>query len=180
LGLCSRRTEDFTIPHWHSVSGSTTNGRSRAAMKIKSGWFKDQRKKNPYFERLNFSSAQGTLRRLDKAFQNFFRRVNAGEEPGYPRFKSADRFNSILLLIETSEGLRWFDWPEGLIFERRRSPFVCLSGSGHGRSSHGGAAIHTSSGTRNEGRSNHSCRLELDCPTLIRINNAGVSQTLRE
>ncbi len=60
-----------------------------------SGWFKDQREKNPYFERLNFSSAQGTLRRLDKAFQNFFRRVKAGEEPGYPRFKSADRFNSI-------------------------------------------------------------------------------------
>src|SRR5271165_5535762 len=61
-----------------------------------SGWFKDQREKNPYFERLNFSSAQGTLRRLDKAFQNLFRRVKAGEEPGYPRFKSADRFNSIL------------------------------------------------------------------------------------
>jgi putative transposase len=61
-----------------------------------SGWFKDQREKSPYFERLNFSSAQGTLRRLDKAFQNFFRRVNAGEEPGYPRFKSVDRFNSIL------------------------------------------------------------------------------------
>src|SRR4029077_6167247 len=45
---------------------------------------------------INFSSAQGTLRRLDKAFQNFFRRVKAGEEPGYPRFKSADRFNSVL------------------------------------------------------------------------------------
>lgn len=37
-----------------------------------------------------------TLRRLDKAFANFFRRVKAGEEPGYPRFKSADRFNSVL------------------------------------------------------------------------------------
>src|SRR5208283_3276152 len=36
------------------------------------------------------------LRRLDKAFQNFFRRVKAGQEPGYPRFKAADRFNSIL------------------------------------------------------------------------------------
>ena len=61
-----------------------------------SGWFKDQRRKNAYFERLNFSSAQGTLRRLDKAFASFFRRVKAGEEPGYPRFKGVDRFNSIL------------------------------------------------------------------------------------
>jgi putative transposase len=61
-----------------------------------SGWFKDQRAKNPYYARLNFSSAQGTLRRLDKAFQNFFRRVKVGEQPGYPRYKSRDRFNSIL------------------------------------------------------------------------------------
>src|ERR1700758_3036374 len=61
-----------------------------------SGWFKDERQDNRRFAAINFSSAQGTLRRLDKAFQNFFRRVKAGEEPGYPRFKSADRFNSVL------------------------------------------------------------------------------------
>ena len=70
-----------------------------------SGWFKDQRAKNPYYARLNFSSAQGTLRRLDKAFQNFFRRVKAGEEPGYPRYKSPDRFDSILYPIH-GNGIR--------------------------------------------------------------------------
>ena len=31
---------------------------------------------------------------LDKAFQAFFRRVKAGETPGYPRFKGRDRFDS--------------------------------------------------------------------------------------
>ena len=61
-----------------------------------SGWFKEEREKNVWFARLNFTSAQGTLRRLDKAFSNFFRRVKAGETAGYPRFKGADRFNSIL------------------------------------------------------------------------------------
>jgi putative transposase len=61
-----------------------------------SGWFKDEREDNRWFAAINFSSAQATLRRLDKAFANFFRRVKAGEEPGYPRFKSADRFNSVL------------------------------------------------------------------------------------
>jgi putative transposase len=61
-----------------------------------SGWFKDERADNRWFAAINFSSAQATLRRLDKAFANFFRRVKAGEEPGYPRFKSADRFNSVL------------------------------------------------------------------------------------
>jgi len=32
---------------------------------------------------------------LDKAFRAFFRRVNAGEAPGYPRFKGRNRFDSL-------------------------------------------------------------------------------------
>lgn len=32
--------------------------------------------------------------RLDKAFQNFFRRCKAGEKPGFPRFRGVDRYNS--------------------------------------------------------------------------------------
>jgi putative transposase len=60
-----------------------------------SRWFKHQRDTDPYFARLNFSSAQATMRRLDRAFAAFFRRVEAGQEPGYPRFKGRDRFDSI-------------------------------------------------------------------------------------
>lgn len=60
-----------------------------------SSWFTSQRATNPYFGRLNFSSAQATMRRLDKAFQNFFRRVKNGRKPGYPRFKARGRFESI-------------------------------------------------------------------------------------
>ena len=40
----------------------------------------------------NCSSQQMTLRRLDKAFSAFFRRVQKGETPGFPRFKSLARF----------------------------------------------------------------------------------------
>ena len=36
--------------------------------------------------------AQVVLKRLDLAFQGFFRRLAAGGKPGFPRFKSADRF----------------------------------------------------------------------------------------
>lgn len=43
----------------------------------------------------NYSSMQQTVRRLDKAFQAFFRRIKNGEKPGYPRFKNKDRFNTI-------------------------------------------------------------------------------------
>ena len=42
--------------------------------------------------RLNAQASQLTLKRLDLAFQAFFRRVKAGETPGYPRFKSLKRF----------------------------------------------------------------------------------------
>lgn len=37
---------------------------------------------------------QNVADRLDKAFQAFFRRVKAGEKPGYPRFKGYDRYDS--------------------------------------------------------------------------------------
>ncbi len=40
---------------------------------------------------MNCSSQQITLRRLDKAFAAFFRRVKAGQSPGFPRFKSMQR-----------------------------------------------------------------------------------------
>jgi putative transposase len=36
-----------------------------------------------------------TLHRLDLAFAAFFRRIKSGETPGYPRFKSARRWNQI-------------------------------------------------------------------------------------
>ena len=44
---------------------------------------------------LNFSSMQQTLRRLNKAFDAFFRRVKAGRSPGFPRFKGRHRFRSV-------------------------------------------------------------------------------------
>src|SRR6266849_3184335 len=37
---------------------------------------------------------QDVLKRLDKAFDAFFRRIKNGETPGYPRFKSGDRYDS--------------------------------------------------------------------------------------
>lgn len=59
-----------------------------------SSWFKGERKVNPWFARLNFSSAQATMRRLEKAFKAFFRRLKEGQKPGYPRFKGRGWFTS--------------------------------------------------------------------------------------
>ncbi|MBK1674180.1 RNA-guided endonuclease InsQ/TnpB family protein [Ectothiorhodospira shaposhnikovii] len=41
---------------------------------------------------INAQSEQVTLKRLDLAFQHFFRRIKNGETPGFPRFKPLHRF----------------------------------------------------------------------------------------
>jgi putative transposase len=47
---------------------------------------------DPAYRGLNAQSLQVTLKRLDRAFQHFFRRVKAGRTPGFPRFQGRDRF----------------------------------------------------------------------------------------
>src|SRR5215472_15079233 len=48
----------------------------------------------PDYRDLNAQVLQDVLHRLDKAFAAFFRRVQAGAHPGYPRFQGKDRYNS--------------------------------------------------------------------------------------
>jgi putative transposase len=60
-----------------------------------SAYLKDERTTNPHLARTNFSSCQATLRRLDRAFQAFFRRIREGQTPGHPRFKGRMRFDTV-------------------------------------------------------------------------------------
>src|SRR5919108_6279188 len=46
------------------------------------------------FKQVGSQVLQDVLKRVDLAFQAFFRRVRAGEKPGYPRFKSYHRYDS--------------------------------------------------------------------------------------
>jgi putative transposase len=54
----------------------------------------------------SYSSQQATLRRLNKAFDGFFRRVKAGKRRGYPRFKGRARFDSVEWPAD-GDGCRW-------------------------------------------------------------------------
>lgn len=74
--------------------------------------------------RWSFSSQQATLRRLDKAFAAFFRRVKAGQTPGYPRFKGAGRFDTVTF-PKDGDGCRWDPTPE------THQTRVRLQGVGH-------------------------------------------------
>jgi putative transposase len=71
-----------------------------------SAQLKEIRKLRPDLAAWSFSSQQATLRRLHRAFASFFRRVKAGEAPGYPRYRSAQRFDSVAW-PKDGDGCRW-------------------------------------------------------------------------
>ena len=48
----------------------------------------------PAYQDIYSQVLQDVLRRLDKAFAAFFRRVRNGEKPGYPRFQGEGRYDS--------------------------------------------------------------------------------------
>ena len=52
------------------------------------------KRERPSLELVHSQVLQETVMRLDKAFQNFFRRCKSGEKPGFPRFRGFERYNS--------------------------------------------------------------------------------------
>jgi len=54
----------------------------------------------PEFKGVHAHTLQAVLIRLNRSFQNFFRRVKNGETPGFPRFKGRNRFNSLVFTPE--------------------------------------------------------------------------------
>lgn len=89
-----------------------------------SAQLKDIRACDPDQIRWSFSSQQATLRRLDKAFAAFFRRVKTGEKPGYPRFRSNARFDTVDFPRD-GDGCRWDSTPHAPVTRVR------LQGVGH-------------------------------------------------
>jgi len=64
---------------------------------------------------MSCSAMRDPLRRLDRAFTAFFRRVKAGAKPGYPRFRSVHRYDSLT-------------WVSGWGLQRSR---LAVQGIGH-------------------------------------------------
>jgi putative transposase len=86
---------------------------------------KEIRRADPDYERWAFACERLTLRRLDRAFQAFFRRVKSGEKPGYPRFKGRGWFDSVEW--QHDDGSRWDSQPHD------PATRVYLKGIGHVR-----------------------------------------------
>ena len=77
----------------------------------------------------SFTSQQQTLRRLDKSFQSFFRRVKAGETPGYPRFRAASRFDSVD--FRHGDGIRFINTGRTRRRGRQTEARLRVQGVGH-------------------------------------------------
>lgn len=78
------------------------------------------------YGRWAYSCERAAIKRLDRAFQAFYRRVRAGEKPGYPRFKGRGWFDSIEWTAERG-GAIWDSVPHPTVTR------VKLQGVGHVR-----------------------------------------------
>src|SRR5690606_30407527 len=58
--------------------------------KLLPGW----KEEKPELNEVHSQVLQEVVKRVDLAYQAFFRRVKAGENPGYPRFKGYGRYDS--------------------------------------------------------------------------------------
>jgi putative transposase len=62
---------------------------------------KDWRENDPIIGSVHTHPIQQTCERVHLAFQAFWRRCKSGEKPGYPRFKSEDRYDSFTFTDST-------------------------------------------------------------------------------
>ena len=50
---------------------------------------------DPYWKAQHRNLAMGTLRRIDRSFQNMFRRIKSGEKAGYPRYRKYGQLRTL-------------------------------------------------------------------------------------
>ncbi len=75
------------ISAWNRCHVSVTRYQQEAELKAIRADF-------PEYAAIHSHVLQDVLARLDKAYQAFFRRVQAGEQPGFPRFQGRTRWHS--------------------------------------------------------------------------------------
>jgi transposase len=75
------------ITAWQRCHVSVTRYQQEAELKAIRAEFPD-------YVAIHSHVLQDVLARLDKTYQAFFRRVRAGEQPGFPRFQGRERWHS--------------------------------------------------------------------------------------
>jgi len=92
---------------WHTHQQSVSYYEQATHLKV-------DKQTNQFLKAVHSQVLQDTLRRLDKTFNNFFRRIKKGKDAGYPRFKGKYRYDS-------------FTYPQsGFALEKKKKK-LCLS-----------------------------------------------------
>jgi len=127
LSACLEDTRDFYNSALEERREAWRMGRHRVTFYSQQAQLKEIRADDPErYGRWSFDCERAAVRRLDRAFQGFFRRVKAGQKPGYPRFKGRGRWHSIEWPAEKG-GARWDSMPHPTATR------VYLQGIGHVR-----------------------------------------------
>jgi putative transposase len=102
-------------------------GRRKVTFYTQDAQLKEIRKADPeQCGRWAFGCERAAIRRLDRAFQAFYRRCKAGEKPGYPRFKGRGWWDSIEW-PQYGHGCKWDSVPHPTVTR------IHLFGIGHVR-----------------------------------------------
>jgi putative transposase len=96
--------------------------------KMQDAQLPDIKEERPEFQEIYSQVLQDVLHRIDKAMQNFFRRVKNGEVPGYPRFKSGSRYHSFTY---PQSGYEIIGMPKTLKKNEKKTCKLALSKIGH-------------------------------------------------
>jgi putative transposase len=124
LGACLEDTRQLYNAALEERREAWRMGRHKITFYSQDAQLKEIRADDPeQYGRWAFACERAAIRRLDRAFQHFYRRVKAGEKPGYPRFKGRGWWDS----IEWAEkgGARWDSVPHPRVTR------VYLQGIGH-------------------------------------------------
>jgi len=113
LSLCQNlyntALEQRKLHHKQSKSWGLKNPTNRFAQNHQLIELKQQL---PEYQTVNAQVLQEVTARLDKTYQNFFRRCQAGLGKGFPRFKPKDRYGSF---THPQFSEKWIDWQNSLI-----------------------------------------------------------------
>jgi len=75
-----------------------------------SDYLKHLKDTNPFLKEVHAHPLQDVLRRVERSFDGFFRRIKAGEKSGYPRFKGKNWYDSFTFK----------EWGNGASFDGKR------------------------------------------------------------
>jgi len=107
--LYNSALEQRKLHHKQSKSWGLKNPTNRFAQNHQLIELKQQL---PEYQTANSQVLQDVVHRLDKTYQNFFRRCQAGLGKGFPRFKSKDRYGSF---THPQFSEKWIDWQNSLV-----------------------------------------------------------------